>query len=94
MQSSKTPSPNEPESPAEDDLPEAARARQGALVWVRQALSDIDRAMEAENTDAAQMLLHRVQDVLDMLAVRLEPTGRQRISEIRALGRGAPKRQA
>jgi hypothetical protein len=87
MQIPKMPHSNDPVSPCDEASPDEQRARQGALVWIRQALSDIDTAMESENTDAAQSLLHRVQDVLDMLAGHRTPadTERRRISEIRSL---------
>jgi len=82
-----TPFPSDPDS-------SESRARQGALVWIRQALSDIDRAMESENTEVAQALLHRVQDVLSMLSAQKEPRDPRRISQIRMLVDSARKRQA
>jgi hypothetical protein len=90
MQSPKIPPPNDA-PPADDEEEQTSRARQGALTWVRQALSDIDRAMESENTEAAQALLHRVQDVLAMLSTRRKPGEGHRISEIRAILRGNRK---
>jgi hypothetical protein len=84
---------NDAHPPSDEDSSEEAGARQGALVWIRQALSDIDQAMESENTEVAQALLHRVQDVLEMLAAQRAPGDTQRISGIRELVDKARKRQ-
>jgi hypothetical protein len=94
MQLPKMPDPNDALPSSDEDSSDEARARQRALVWIRQALSDIDRAMESENIEVAQALLHRVQDVLDMLGAHRASSDTHRISEIRALVDRARKRKA
>jgi hypothetical protein len=57
----------------DDDGFEAARARVQALNWIRQTLSDVDRAMEAGKNSLAQELLRRVQRVLEMPDIQTDP---------------------
>jgi hypothetical protein len=66
---------NLPEGAPEPDseevvLDDEAKIRLEALRWIHQALSDIDRAIEAGRNDTAKQLLHRVQDVLHMPGVQ------------------------
>jgi hypothetical protein len=57
----------------EDDGLDASRARVQALIWIRQTLSDVDRAMEAGKNSVAKELLRRVQRVLELPDIQTDP---------------------
>jgi hypothetical protein len=53
------------ESQREEDRDDDLRASSYELGWLRKALFDIDRAVQAGNSSAAKALLERVQRVLE-----------------------------
>ncbi len=71
----------EPASPVLDSVAETnafrddAGFRHEALRWVHQALSDLDRAIEAGHGDTARLLLRRIQHVLNAPALPSDSEG-------------------
>ena len=57
----------------DDEGFEVSRARVQALTWIRQTLSDVDRAMETGKHAVAKELLRRVQRVLEMPDIQTDP---------------------